>query len=45
MNAPLPTLVTRGTAARAAETIARLGGPDAARLAHRLVSETRGELP
>jgi FAD/FMN-containing dehydrogenase len=27
MNAPLPTLVTRGTATRAAETIARLGGP------------------
>src|SRR6186997_753419 len=32
MNAPLPTLVTRGTARRAGETIARLGGPEAARL-------------
>ncbi|MEP7300587.1 MAG: FAD-linked oxidase C-terminal domain-containing protein [Caldimonas sp.] len=44
MNAPLPTLVTRGTAARAAETIARLGGPEAAQLAHRLASETQGEV-
>jgi len=30
MNAPLPTLVTRGTAERAAKTIARLGGHEAA---------------
>ena len=44
MNAPLPTLVTRGTARRAGETIARLGGPEAARLAHRLATETRGEV-
>jgi len=44
MNAPLPTLVTRGTAAKAGETIARLGGPEAARLAQRLASETQGEV-
>ncbi|MEO5881881.1 MAG: FAD-binding oxidoreductase, partial [Caldimonas sp.] len=44
MNAPLPTLVTRDTAARAATTIARLGGPEAARLAHRLATETQGEV-
>jgi FAD/FMN-containing dehydrogenase/Fe-S oxidoreductase len=44
MNAPLPTLVTRGTATRAAETIARLGGPEAAKLAHRLATETSGEV-
>ncbi|MGZ5156249.1 MAG: FAD-binding and (Fe-S)-binding domain-containing protein [Caldimonas sp.] len=44
MNAPLPTLVTRRTAARAATTIARLGGPEAAQLAHRLATETGGEV-
>jgi FAD/FMN-containing dehydrogenase/Fe-S oxidoreductase len=44
MNAPLPTLVTRGTAERAARTIARLGGPEAAKLAHRLATETAGEV-
>jgi FAD/FMN-containing dehydrogenase len=44
MNAPLPGLVTRSTAERAAATIARLGGPEAARLAHRLATETQGEV-
>ena len=45
MNAPLPSAhVTRDTATRAAETIARLGGPEAARLAHRLATETHGEV-
>ncbi len=44
MNAPLPTVVTRDSARRAAETIARLGGPEAARLAHRLATSTQGEV-
>ena len=44
MNAPLPTVVTRDNAARAAGTIARLGGPEAAQLAHRLATETQGEV-
>jgi FAD/FMN-containing dehydrogenase/Fe-S oxidoreductase len=44
MNAPLPTLVNRGTAERAAKTIARLGGHEAAKLAHRLATETQGEV-
>ena len=44
MNAPLPTVVTRNNAARAAGTIARLGSPEAARLAHRLATETDGEV-
>ena len=44
MNAPLPVLVTRDAAKRAAGTIARLGGPEAARLAERLATETRGEV-
>src|SRR4051812_3406451 len=44
MNAPLPVLVTRDAAARAANTIARLGGPEAARLADRLATETSGEV-
>ena len=44
MNAPLPTVVTRASAARAAEAIARLGGAEAAKLAHRLATETEGEV-
>ena len=43
MTAPLPTVVTRDSARRAGETIARLGGPESARLAHRLATETEGE--
>jgi FAD/FMN-containing dehydrogenase/Fe-S oxidoreductase len=44
MNAPLPVLVTRDAATRAAKTIARLGGPEAARLAERLATETQGQV-
>jgi FAD/FMN-containing dehydrogenase/Fe-S oxidoreductase len=44
MNAPLPTVATRDSASRAAGTIARPGGPEAAQLAHRLVTETQGEV-
>ncbi|HEX7439847.1 MAG TPA: FAD-linked oxidase C-terminal domain-containing protein [Caldimonas sp.] len=44
MNAPLPVVVTRDAAARSANAIARLGGVEAARLAHRLATETRGEV-
>ena len=44
MNAPLPVLVTRHAATRAGKTIARLGGPEAARLAERLATETQGQV-
>ena len=44
MNAPLPGLVTRDAAQRAAKTIARLGGAEAARLAERLAAETQGQV-
>ncbi|MFL5053777.1 MAG: FAD-binding and (Fe-S)-binding domain-containing protein [Microvirga sp.] len=44
MNAPLAGLVTRDAAARAAKTIARLGGAEAARLAERLAAETQGQV-
>jgi len=44
MNAPLPGLVTRDAATRAAKTIARLGGAEAARLADRLAAETQGQV-
>ncbi|MEO8525089.1 MAG: FAD-linked oxidase C-terminal domain-containing protein [Caldimonas sp.] len=44
MNAPVPTVVTRDNASRAARAIARLGGPESAHLAQRLATETQGEV-
>ncbi|MEO7337675.1 MAG: FAD-linked oxidase C-terminal domain-containing protein, partial [Caldimonas sp.] len=44
MNGPVPSLVARGEAVRAANAFAQIGGAEAARLSHRLASETEGEV-
>jgi FAD/FMN-containing dehydrogenase/Fe-S oxidoreductase len=44
MNAPLPIAVTRASTASQHEAVRRRAGPDAAELARRLATETRGEV-
>ena len=44
MNAPLPLSVTRASLPQAEDQVARVAGPEAARLAARLAKETRGEV-
>ncbi|MBI2771216.1 MAG: FAD-binding protein [Burkholderiales bacterium] len=44
MNAPLPLKVTQQAAARAYDTVAHASNEVAGRLAHRLASETQGEV-